>query len=92
MAKLSDKAMLALRPDRVKMQICIALGISYNTFRRWLKSDHEKLTLPSVIMIISDYTKFSEEELFAKSYCWNEESISKRCDKQCEQCEGQRIV
>ena len=64
MAKLSEKAMLALKPDKVKMQICIDLGISYNTFRRWLKSDHEKLTIPYNAKVIMYCTKISEEELF----------------------------
>ena len=64
MEKLSDKAMLALKPDRVKMNICLRLGISYNTFRRWLKSDHEKLTIPYNAKVIMYYTKISEEELF----------------------------
>ena len=53
-----------LSTDEVKMSICLELGISYLTFRRWLKSNHSNLTKIATINAICKVTDLTEEEIF----------------------------
>lgn len=92
---LKESIYLIIRNDiKLRELIAESLNIKETSVKDYAreKVKSKKLEDYRVVKIISDYTKFSEEELFVKSYCWDEDSIRKRCDKQCEQCKGQIII
>lgn len=67
MEKLSAKALQRIKPDEVKMRICLEVGISYGTFRRWLKTKSEVLKRSDVVKAISVHAKMKEEEVLLES-------------------------
>ena len=58
------KEILAI--EKNKIALCYKTGVSYSTIHRWLRDDHEKLTLKKVSEAISEIAKIPESELFQK--------------------------
>lgn len=63
---LTTEAREKLGNDEVKMRICLDLGISYITFRRWIKDAevHENFTKTKSLEVIKKHTGLADDQLF----------------------------
>lgn len=63
---LTAEAREKLGNDEVKMRICLDLGISYITFRRWIKDVevHENFTKAKSLEVVRLHTGLSDEQIF----------------------------
>lgn len=67
MKKLSDQALEGIKPDKVKMEICLELKIAYGTFQRWLSKNSKSLTTSETVKAISKHAKISEKNILIES-------------------------
>lgn len=62
--KLTEDAKKKITTGRVIEKICVDTNTPYTTFRRWIDTNSEKLTLKKVIEAIAKHTQVDEADLF----------------------------
>lgn len=64
--KLRQNVKEILSIEENKIKLCYLTGVSYSTMHRWLRDDHEKLTLKKTIDAIVEVTGVPENQIFEK--------------------------
>ena len=64
--KLKQNVKEILSVEENKIKLCYLTGVSYSTMHRWLRDDHEKLTLKKTIDAMIEVTGIPETEIFEK--------------------------
>ncbi|WP_018676406.1 hypothetical protein [Riemerella columbina] len=62
--KVSQLLREKLRPDKVKSNLCLELGVSRSTLDRWLARENEKIANLIVIKAITKLTGLTQEQIF----------------------------
>ncbi len=66
--KKEVKEILAIEQN--KIHLCHLVNVSYSTMHRWLKDDHEKLTMARIVAGISEVTEIPESDLFEPEFAY----------------------
>ena len=62
--KLSKLFLEEISTDKVRLPLCVELGVSYDTLKRWMYYDNEKFATLKVIAAINKVTGLTQDEIF----------------------------